>query len=100
MSEKEQKEGGAEDKEEIIAENDQQKGYNMMKEKEAKKKGGGEKLIILLIISFIIGAIGATIGGYIFNAMRMIGDPWLLILIGFAIGFFAPIFIYMEFKSG
>ena len=72
----------------------------MMVEKEAKRERTKERLIILLIISLINGAIGAAIGGYIFSAMRMIGSPWMLILIGFLIGFFAPIFIYLEFKTG
>ena len=70
----------------------------IQKDREFKKKRTKEKLVILLIICLITGFIGAGIGGYIFSAMRMIGSPWLVILIGFAIGFFAPIFIYMEFS--
>ena len=64
--------------------------------REVRKQRAINKLVILLIICLITGGIGAGIGGYIYGAMGMSGNPSLFILIGFAIGFFGPMFIYMD----
>lgn len=64
--------------------------------REVKKQKAIRRLVIVLVICVITGAIGAGIGGYIYNAMGGYGNPSLFILIGFAIGFFGPMFIYLD----
>jgi len=63
-------------------------------EKQHQKKIN--RLVILLVICIITGAIGAAVGGYIHNAMGGYGNPSMFILIGFAVGFFGPMFIYLD----
>ena len=65
-------------------------------QREVRKQKALSKLVILLIICLITGAIGAAVGGYIHNAMGGYGNPSMFILIGFAVGFFGPMFIYMD----
>jgi hypothetical protein len=55
-----------------------------------------EKLVFMLCICVITGIIGLGIGLYIASAMRVVGGVWMFGLIGFLVGFFAPIFIYMD----
>jgi hypothetical protein len=64
--------------------------------REVRKQKAINKLVIMLIICLITGAIGAAVGGYIHNAMGGYGNPSMFILIGFGVGFFAPMFIYMD----
>ena len=55
-----------------------------------------EKLVFMLCICVITGIIGVGIGLYIASAMGAVGGVGMFGLIGFLVGFFAPIFIYME----
>jgi zinc transporter ZupT len=55
-----------------------------------------EKLLVLLVICIITGVIGTSVGVYIASAMGTIGGTGMFGLIGFLVGFFAPIFIYMD----
>jgi zinc transporter ZupT len=55
-----------------------------------------EKLLVLLVICIITGVIGTSVGVYIASAMGTIGGTGIFGLIGFLVGFFAPIFIYMD----
>ena len=55
-----------------------------------------EKLVFMLCICVITGIIGVGIGNYIASAMGVVGGVGMVGLIGFLVGFFAPIFIYME----
>lgn len=72
---------------------------SMKERKEIQKKKRKNALIILLVVSIVTGIIGAMVGAYIHDAMNMVGDPGTVILIGFAIGVFAPsiIYLYEEF---
>jgi hypothetical protein len=63
--------------------------------REIQRQKMKKRLVVLLIVGLITGCIGAVVGAYVFNAMRMIGDPGVVVLIGFAIGFFAPIVLYI-----
>ncbi|MFX0136288.1 MAG: hypothetical protein ACFFDN_21790 [Candidatus Hodarchaeota archaeon] len=62
---------------------------------EARKKKRRARMVAMLITSIITGIIGALLGNYIFYAMGMIGDPGVVILIGFAVGFFGPLVAYI-----
>jgi len=55
-----------------------------------------EKLVFMLCICVITGIIGVGIGLNIASAMSVVSDVGTVGLIGFLVGFFAPIFIYME----
>jgi hypothetical protein len=66
------------------------------KQREIRRHRAIQKLVILLVICFILGGIGAVVGGYIYNAMGMYGNPSLFILIGFLVGFFGPMLIYLD----
>ena len=55
-----------------------------------------EKLLVLLVICIITGVIGTSVGVYIASAIGAIGGTGMFGLIGFLVGFFAPIFIYMD----
>lgn len=55
-----------------------------------------EKLLVLLVICIITGVIGTSVGFYIASAMGAVGGSGMFGLIGFLVGFFAPIFIYMD----
>jgi hypothetical protein len=54
------------------------------------------KLAILVIIGFICGLIGGAIAISIAGQMGMIGPQINIFWIGFGIGVFAPIVLYME----
>lgn len=69
---------------------------NMKQRKKIQREKRKNALIIWFVVSIITGIIGAMVGGYLYNAMSMIGDPGMVILIGFGIGFFAPLIIYLN----
>ncbi|MHA2183422.1 MAG: hypothetical protein ACXADU_15915 [Promethearchaeota archaeon] len=63
---------------------------------EKQKMGWEGKLALLVIIGFVCGLIGGAIAISIAGQMGMIG-PWgNMFWIGFGIGFFVPIVLYME----
>jgi len=68
----------------------------IQQETEVRRTKAINKLIILLIICLITGAIGAGVGGYVYHAMGGSENPSIFILIGFAVGFFGPMFIYLD----
>lgn len=66
------------------------------KRKEVQKKRRQNALIIYVIVSLITGIIGAFVGGYLYNAMGMVGDPGMVMLIGFGIGLAIPLVCILE----
>ena len=56
-----------------------------------------DKFYCMLCICIITGIIGAGIGNYIVSAMGAVSAGWVPGLIGFLVGFFAPIFFYLEY---
>jgi len=70
------------------------------KRKEKQRKKRKNALIILLVVSIFTGIIGAMVGAYIYDAMNMVRGLEMVILIGFAVGFFAPFLIYFYEEFG
>ena len=71
--------------------------------KESKKKRRQKRkntFKILFVVSIVTAIIGAMVGTYLYNAMSMVGDPGMVILIGFAVGFFAPYIFYLYDECG